>query len=173
MRIPVSCLFWASLCVVGGSVPVYNGTRPLRISFLASRKFYSGLLYGGAFYRAVDDVNKDRSLLPGYVLEPMFADTHSDILETVELMTTHKTNGTLGFIGPEGACGIAATNAAAWNMPMVVYVSIFCLTNEITQSPTTHYTRPLYEFIISSNLCRQNKSLLWNFCDNFSHCCEN
>lgn len=123
MRIPVSCLFWASLCVVGSSVPVYNGTRPLRISFLASRKFYSGLLYGGAFYRAVDDVNKDPSLLPGYVLEPMFADTHSDILETVELMTTHKTNGTLGFIGPEGACGIAATNAAAWNMPMVVYVS--------------------------------------------------
>lgn len=118
------CWFWASVSVLCSPVSVSNITEPLKVSFLASRKYYGGILYGGAFYRAIDDINKDDKLLPGYVLEPMFADTHSDTLETVEYMTKHKTNGTLGFIGPEGACGIAATNAAAWNMPMVVYVSI-------------------------------------------------
>lgn len=117
-------VFLVSFCALCRPVPVANVTKSLKLSFLASRKYYGSLLYGGAFYRAIDDINKDDSLLPGYVLEPMFADTHSDILETVEYMTEHKTNGALGFVGPEGNCGIAATNAAAWNMPMVVYVSI-------------------------------------------------
>lgn len=126
------CWFWASVSVLCSPVSVFNITEPLRVSFLASRKYYGGILYGGAFYRAIDDINKDDKLLPGYVLEPMFADTHSDILETVEYMTKHKTNGTLGFIGPEGACGIAATNAAAWNMPMVVYR---CHDSELSEDP--------------------------------------
>ncbi|XP_052688303.1 guanylate cyclase 32E-like isoform X1 [Crassostrea angulata] len=126
------CWFWASVSVLCSPVSVSNITEPLKVSFLASRKYYGGILYGGAFYRAIDDINKDDKLLPGYVLEPMFADTHSDTLETVEYMTKHKTNGTLGFIGPEGACGIAATNAAAWNMPMVVYR---CHDSELSEDP--------------------------------------
>ncbi|XP_061195190.1 receptor-type guanylate cyclase Gyc76C-like [Saccostrea echinata] len=125
-------LFFACACVLCSPVSMSNVTKPLKISFLASRTFYGELLYGGAFYRAIDDINKDDSLLPGYVLEPIFADTHSDILQTVGYMTEHKINGTLGFIGPEGACGIAATNAASWNMPMVVYR---CHDSELSGDP--------------------------------------
>ncbi|XP_048763356.1 guanylate cyclase 32E-like isoform X1 [Ostrea edulis] len=125
-------VFLVSFCALCRPVPVANVTKSLKLSFLASRKYYGSLLYGGAFYRAIDDINKDDSLLPGYVLEPMFADTHSDILETVEYMTEHKTNGALGFVGPEGNCGIAATNAAAWNMPMVVYR---CHDSELSEDP--------------------------------------
>ncbi|XP_062604007.1 guanylate cyclase 32E-like isoform X2 [Saccostrea cucullata] len=127
-------VFLLFLCVfvLCSPVSVSNVTKSLKISFLASRTYFGGLLYGGAFYRAIDDINKDDRLLPGYVLEPIFADTHSDILQTVGYMTDHKINGTLGFIGPEGACGIAATNAAAWNMPMVVYR---CHDSELAEDP--------------------------------------
>lgn len=65
MRSLKLCWFWASVSVLCSPDSVSNITEPLKVSFLASRKYYGGILYGGAFYRAIDDINKDDKLLPG------------------------------------------------------------------------------------------------------------
>ena len=103
-----------------------NDRNVLPVSFLASVSKGQGMarLYGGAFFRAVSDINNDPTVLPGISLKPLFADTRSDVLVAAKNMTDHYClNDTKAFVGPEGSCAIAATMSAAWNIPMIAYVS--------------------------------------------------
>lgn len=42
----------------------------------------------------------------------------------IRIMTEMRDNGTLAFIGPDDTCSAEALVAAAWNLPMISYVSI-------------------------------------------------
>ena len=109
------------LCSVEGK----NDTKtPLRISFLSSVSLLEAKLFAGAFFVAVDAVNRNASILTDYKLEYLFHDTKEQTLESVRAMTAHYAKGTLGFIGPDVSCACESTNAAAWNLPMIVYVSL-------------------------------------------------
>lgn len=99
----------------------------LKISFLASVSIGQGMgkFYGGAYYRAIDDIKKNLSILPNFTINTMFHDTANDYLKALHGMTDLYVNDTIGFIGPEGTCSHAAITAASWNLPMIAYVSLY------------------------------------------------
>lgn len=41
----------------------------------------------------------------------------------IRVMTEMRDNGTVAFIGPDGTCSAEALVAAAWNLPIISYVS--------------------------------------------------
>lgn len=77
-------------------------------------------------------------LLPGRHLEYLAADigtnpTSSGLARkksslaarAIRIMTEMRDNGTIAFIGPDDTCSSEALVAAAWNLPMISYVSKF------------------------------------------------
>lgn len=42
----------------------------------------------------------------------------------IKIMTEMRDNGTIAFIGPDDTCSSEALVAAAWNLPMISYVSV-------------------------------------------------
>lgn len=47
----------------------------------------------------------------------------------IRAMTEMRDNGTVAFIGPDDTCYSEALVAAAWNLPMISYVSILYIYN--------------------------------------------
>ncbi|CAC5415639.1 E4.6.1.2 [Mytilus coruscus] len=97
----------------------------LKISFLSSVSIGQGMgkFYAGAYYRAIEDIRRNSSILPNYTIETHFQDTANNYLKALNDMTHLYVKGTIGFIGPEGICSHAAIMAASWNLPMLGYVS--------------------------------------------------
>ena len=78
--------------------------------------------YVGAFLYALQTVNNewqgdDRCLLY------MYSDTGGDTQKTIGAMTQQLYNGCIAFIGVENNCALEATIAAAWQLPLISYVS--------------------------------------------------
>lgn len=44
--------------------------------------------------------------------------------QAIRVMTEMRDNGTVAFIGPDDTCSSEALVAAAWNLPMIAYVSL-------------------------------------------------
>jgi len=59
----------------------------------------------------------------GYWVDYLVADSKCNSAESIRGMTDHYLNGTLAFIGPENTCTFEARVAAAWNLPMIGFVS--------------------------------------------------
>ena len=53
----------------------------------------------------------------------MIRDNKADTLESLRGMTEQYTAGAVAFIGPEDTCEREARLAAAWNIPMIAFVS--------------------------------------------------
>lgn len=73
---------------------------------------------------AVDMVNEDPELLPDHNL--LFIAYDSGAANTpwpIRKMTQMKEEGVAAFIGPDLSCEHEAMVAAAWDMPMISYVS--------------------------------------------------
>ncbi len=81
-------------------------------------------------------MNKSEDLLPGWNLKLLASNigmagpknnTQEHNLSTARLtinkMTEMKDQGAVVFIGPDKTCASEALVAAAWNMPMISYVS--------------------------------------------------
>lgn len=47
----------------------------------------------------------------------------------IRVMTEMRDNGTIVFIGPDDTCSSEALVAAAWNLPIISYVSAFTITS--------------------------------------------
>jgi hypothetical protein len=106
------------------SLTVHSDDKtPLKLSFLGSTNGL-GKLFAGAFFIAIDHVNKNASLLNGYRLDYMFNDTSGNSLKAINAMTDHYGIKTVGFIGPDISCHCESNIAAAWNLPMIGYVSV-------------------------------------------------
>jgi len=83
----------------------------------------------GALPIAVDTVNQDPTLLPGLTLRYEVADVGNSQVEalaalSVRRMTSMRDAGHLAFIGPDDHCANEALVAAAWNLPLITYVSV-------------------------------------------------
>lgn len=85
----------------------------------------------GALPLAVDFVNQEPDLLPGRTLHYLAADIGTSpnrrrsalAALAIRIMTQMRDNGTIAFIGPDDTCRSEALVAAAWNLPMIAYVS--------------------------------------------------
>ena len=58
-------------------------------------------------------------------LVPLTVDSKADETEALRGMTILYNRGVVAFIGPEDTCAIEARLAAAWNLPMIAFVSEF------------------------------------------------
>lgn len=69
-------------------------------------------------------VNDDPELLPDHNLRFIAYDTGKpNTAITIKKMTQMKDEGVIAFIGPDHSCVSEALVAAAWDMPMITYVS--------------------------------------------------
>ena len=103
--------------------------KKLKLSFLSSTsdlRKEGSLQFAGAFFTALEFINTNSSILEGYRLEFLFNDTHASSLNAINAMTSQYGNDTIGFIGPDESCQCESTVAAAWNLPMLGYVSFVC-----------------------------------------------
>jgi len=60
----------------------------------------------------------------GYRMDYLLADSKGNSAESIRGMTEHYQQKTLAFIGPENTCAFEARVAAAWNLPMIGFVSM-------------------------------------------------
>lgn len=79
------------------------------------------------------------ALLPGRTLNFVAVDIGTNPAEgrarrksslaayAIRSMTDMRDNGTVAFIGPDDTCFSEALVAAAWNLPMISYVSFFTI----------------------------------------------
>ena len=91
--------------------------------------YYCGDNYASAISVAVDKINSDSSLLVGHNLTFIWDDTSCEELIAVKKQIEQMRAGVDAFIGPACKCETAATNAAAYDLSMISYVSIlpyFC-----------------------------------------------
>ncbi|RWS23163.1 guanylate cyclase 32E-like protein [Leptotrombidium deliense] len=96
----------------------------ISIGFLTSIKFGVGKRTAGAIQLAVERVNNDTSLLPNHTLKLVPGDyVQPDSAMPIRYMTQLMKEGIVAFIGPDGSCAEEALVAAAWNLPMIAYVS--------------------------------------------------
>ena len=83
-----------------------------------------GRIISGAMTYAVNVINNNPRLLDGHTLRYIKADTYGDTLHGTKMLTEQWKAGAIAFIGPEDSCDVEARVAAAWNLPMLSYVSI-------------------------------------------------
>lgn len=82
----------------------------------------------GAISYALELINNDTNILPYHRLNLIWGDTMADTLIGTRLLTDQWREGAKVFIGLEDSCSVEAKVAAAWNLPMISYVS-FHLSN--------------------------------------------
>lgn len=126
-----STIIFIAFSLQNFSTSTLNRTE-IRLSFLypltsKTDSITNSLPFGSAFTVALDAINNNSAkLFPFLKLSFLWTDTRS--LETVALkaMSEHYHKGVDAFIGPgdENECITAARLAAAWNTPIVSYVSI-------------------------------------------------
>lgn len=82
-----------------------------------------GKIISGAMKAAVVKINRHPKLLPNHTLQFMWADTKGQTSKGIRELTEQWKQGAVAFIGPEDSCDVEARVAAAWNLPMISYVS--------------------------------------------------
>lgn len=77
----------------------------------------------GALVYALKHINANEEVLAGHNLDYVLVDNKADTLTSIRGMTKQYFDETVAFIGPDNTCATEARVAAAWNLPMVAYVS--------------------------------------------------
>lgn len=133
--------FGVFLFAVGSALvllPIGNGVAStldfnFTIGYLATDQVTSyaqqtqGRVISGAITCAVVGINADADVLTGHQLSFVWADTQSDTLKATASMSEQWRNGAIAFFGLEDSCDVEARVAAAWNLPIISYVRIFCV----------------------------------------------
>lgn len=94
-------------------------------------EYYCGDNYVSAISVAMDKINLDPNLLAGHNLTFVWADTLCEELIAVKQQIEQMRAGIDAFIGPACKCETVATNAAAYDLSIISYVSIFFQTQLI------------------------------------------
>ena len=100
--------------------------KTYKISFLPSlrRKHYKH--HVGAFLCAFQKFFQGRVWEhqgQKFQFEYLFNKTKGEVHQALQIMTDHLNAGSVSFIGPEDSCAHEAMVAAAWNVPMISFVS--------------------------------------------------
>ncbi len=84
-----------------------------------------GQVISGAITLAVDEVNADPDVLPNHTVEFLIAETLGQETESIKLTSELAMEDISAFVGPQETCVHEGRIAAAFNIPMVSYVSKF------------------------------------------------
>ena len=128
LKILLSCLF------LGHLTTIQSDSQPKKREVLSVVLLYpfspcdqviTDLQFASAFLVAAETINNSSSLV--FNLSVTWNDTRCSELVGIEAMTQQWIRGVHAFIGPgnESFCATSARLAAAWNLPMISYVS-FC-----------------------------------------------
>ena len=103
---------------------------PIKKDFVSFDDAEYGKSYAHGLTIAIDDVNNDPAILPGYQLTYSWIDsTDSDVvLRTMYKAKSFKNESIDVFIGPASKCHTPAKIAEALNIPMLSYVSMILIT---------------------------------------------
>ena len=94
-----------------------------------------GRIISGAMTLAVELINDDPNLLPNHKIRFIWGDTQANTLVGTKLLTDQWRKGAVAFIGLEDSCSVEAKVAAAWNLPMISYVSLVYYVHNAIQFP--------------------------------------
>ena len=120
--------FYSKLLVLFGWGFSHVLSETFKIGFLPALKGYKGqenrhIYHVGAFVVALNYVNKDILGPMGHELNFTFTDNKADTGTSIRAMTKMYNEGVIAYIGPEETCVTEARIAAAWNLPMIDFVS--------------------------------------------------
>ena len=111
--------------VIGLLIP-YNVTGAADLS-----RYSGGEYYASAFLLAIEDINKNKNLLPGITLDYVWNDTMClDRVAIKSQIWQHRSyqgkerKGVDAFIGTGCKCASVVKNAAALNLPIISHVCI-------------------------------------------------
>lgn len=91
----------------------------------------SGITISGAITLAVSQVNAGKLKELGHSLEFIVAETYGDEVASIRQTASLWTRQVAGYIGPQETCVHEGRMAAAFNLPMISYVSSDNLLNVI------------------------------------------
>lgn len=83
-----------------------------------------GLTISGAISLAVEEVNRGSLAKMGHKLDFIVAETYGEEVTSVQKTADLWTRNVSVYIGPQETCEHEAFMAAAFNLPMISYVSI-------------------------------------------------
>ena len=118
-----------------------DGKGRIRLGYMTGSEnldgdmFYQkpGQVISGALTLAVDEINGRSDILPNHTLEFLIAETMGQETESIKLASILPSQNISAYIGPQETCVHEGRIAAAFNLPMISYVSIVCLTITIRQ----------------------------------------
>ena len=85
--------------------------------------YYTGKFYASAFNIALNEINSNPTLLPGYSLKYIWNDTKCLEKEAIKAQIYQLQNKIDAFIGPGCHCKTVAKIAGAINIPIISHVS--------------------------------------------------
>ena len=113
--------------------PPHQNKAVLRIGYITGsqsevppRDIYyrkPGQAISGAITFAVDQINESPDVLPNHILEFLIAETFGQEDVSIRRTATLKTYNISAYIGPQETCMHEGRIAAAFNLPMISYVS--------------------------------------------------
>lgn len=87
-----------------------------------------GLMISGAISLAVNEVNSNGTLKDmGHSLDFKVAETYGEEVSSIRQTAALWTEKVYAYIGPQETCVHEGRMAAAFNLPMISYVSVVCL----------------------------------------------
>lgn len=105
--------------ITGSASPNFTG------SYYPKNGYYNrpGTLISGALTFALEQVNRNSSVLPNHTLEFIIAETYGQEGESIKQTALLLNKGIAAYIGPQETCVHEGRIAAAFNLPMISYVS--------------------------------------------------
>ena len=133
-NVPFLCIWiwiFTSCLLVTSSQNVQKEKTPILIGYLTgslkspSNVYYKklGQAISGAITLAINEINKDDSVLPNHSLEMVIAETYGEELVSVRETAQLPSRNISVYIGPQETCVHEGRIAAAFNIPMISYVS--------------------------------------------------
>lgn len=84
---------------------------------------FSGLTISGAISLAVDEINTGKLKQMGHSIKFKVAETFGEEVSSIRQTAALWTDKVAGYIGPQETCVHEGRMAAAFNLPMISYVS--------------------------------------------------
>lgn len=97
-----------------------------------------GLVVSGAISYAIECVNKNKTLLPGYELVLVYDDAQGNMLNGTRAVVERWKQGAVAIFGPEDSCYVEAVVATALNLPMISYK---CADSSLNKIPNATFAR--------------------------------
>ena len=118
--------------VISGTFPLLCVAEIIKLGYITGSDklplpgiFYRrpGQAISGALTLALEEINNDSSILPNQTLDFIIAETYGIELESIKQTVELIKQNISVYIGPQETCIHEAKVAAAFNIPMISYVS--------------------------------------------------